>query len=101
MKIVSFNANGIRSATRKGFFDWFARQRADILCIQELKAKTHQIDTKPFIRNGYSRYIFEAEKPGYSGVCIYTRIKPKKIIITHELKKKKKAKNKKTKHKFK
>jgi|TARA_B100001250_G_C19810334_1_gene795414 exodeoxyribonuclease-3 len=80
LKIVSFNANGIRSATRKGFFDWFARQRIDILCIQELKAKTYQIDTKPFIRNGYNRYIFEAEKPGYSGVCIYTRIKPKKII---------------------
>ena len=80
MKIISFNANGIRSATRKGFFEWFVRQRADILCIQELKAQTHQIDSAPFIRERYHRYILEAKKPGYSGVCIYSKIKPKKII---------------------
>ena len=53
MRVVSFNANGLRSAARKGFFDWFARQKADVLCVQELKAKTEQIEGSPFERRGY------------------------------------------------
>ena len=80
MRIVSFNANGIRSATAKGFFDWFADQDADILCIQELKAHAHQIAeaAKP---TGYHHLFHFAERPGYSGVALYTRKRPDAVHI--------------------
>lgn len=79
MKIISFNANGLRSATRKGFFDWFKTTNADILCIQETKAQANQLLEDIYIPEGYYRYFSDAEKKGYSGVSIYTRIKPKVI----------------------
>ncbi len=75
MKIITFNANGIRSATSKGFFDWFAAQDADVLCIQELKAHAHQIPDEA-CPEGYARYDHCAEKPGYSGVALYSRTVP-------------------------
>lgn len=80
MKIITFNVNGIRAATRKGVWDWFAKQDADILCIQELKAHEHQIpeEAKP---DGYYHYYHFAEKPGYSGVALYSRQKPDAIHI--------------------
>jgi len=75
MKIITFNVNGIRAASRKGFWDWFVKQGADILCMQELKAHGHQIPevAKP---DGYHHYYHFAEKPGYSGVALYSRHKP-------------------------
>lgn len=80
MRIISFNANGIRSAARKGFFDWFSRQRADVLCVQELKAKEPQIEGTPFARRAFHRFVHEAEKPGYSGVALYTREQPLRTV---------------------
>lgn len=80
VRIITFNANGLRSAARKGFFDWFARQRADVLCVQELKARAAQLDGAPFERRGYHRYIFDARRPGYSGVALYTRAPPVRVI---------------------
>ena len=79
MRIVTFNANGIRSAERKGFFKWFARQRADVLCVQELKAQAHQIEGPEFHVRGFHRYLFPAQKPGYSGVAIYCREEPSAV----------------------
>ncbi len=76
MRVISFNANGIRSAARKGFFDWFARQRADVLCVQELKAKVEQIEGSPFVRRQFHRFVHDAQRPGYSGVALYTRELP-------------------------
>lgn len=75
MRVISFNANGIRSAAVKGFFEWFLAQDADVLCIQELKALDHQVTglARP---PGYHHYFHYAERPGYSGVAIYTREKP-------------------------
>ena len=55
MRVVTFNANGLRSAARKGFFSWFARQRADVLCVQELKAHDAQIAERAFHARGYTR----------------------------------------------
>lgn len=80
MRVVTFNANGLRSAARKGFFDWFARQGADVLCVQELKAQASQLDGPPFERRGYHRYIADAKRPGYSGVALYTREAPIRVI---------------------
>jgi exodeoxyribonuclease III len=75
MRVITFNANGIRSAADKGFLDWFTAQDADILCIQELKAHHHQVaeTARPI---GYHHYFHFAEKPGYSGVALYARSKP-------------------------
>jgi exodeoxyribonuclease-3 len=80
MRIVSFNANGIRSATEKGFFRWFARQKADVLCLQETKAQEHQLTGKQFLPKGYRAYFRDAStKKGYSGVAIYTRREPDEL----------------------
>lgn len=79
MKVISFNANGIRAAAKKGFFDWLKKQKADVICIQETKAQVHQLTDEIFHPKGYHCNYFDAEKKGYSGVAIYSKVKPKKI----------------------
>ena len=78
MKIYSWNVNGIRAVLNKGAFQEFmAKEKPDILCIQETKAQEGQAETN---FEGYSEYWNSAEKKGYSGTAIFTRIKPLKII---------------------
>ncbi len=79
LRIVTFNANGIRSATQKGFWEWFDEQNADILCVQELKAQ--EIDLNEFIRSrsGYRSWLHCAKKRGYSGCGIWSRIEPDNV----------------------
>jgi exodeoxyribonuclease-3 len=79
-RVISLNANGIRAAARKGFFDWMAAQDADVVCIQETKAQVHQLTDECFSPAGYHCYYEDAEKKGYSGVAIYSRHKPKKVL---------------------
>ena len=79
-RVISLNANGIRAASRKGFFDWMDGQAADVVCIQETKAQVHQLTDALFSPAGYHCYYEDAEKKGYSGTAIYTRHKPKKVI---------------------
>lgn len=76
MRILSWNVNGIRAADKKGLFNWFKSESADILCLQEIKAMPEQIS--PHLRNppGYNIYINSAEKKGYSGVATFTKDKP-------------------------
>lgn len=81
LKVVSFNANGIRAAAKKGFFKWFLDNDIDVLCVQETKAQTDQLSEKLFNPEGYFHYHVEAEKKGYSGVSIYTRIKPIQVTV--------------------
>ncbi|NBX84955.1 MAG: exodeoxyribonuclease III [Gammaproteobacteria bacterium] len=77
MRVISFNANGIRSAIRKGFYDWLAEQNADFVCIQETKMKTsEEKDISSVIPEGYYAEFEDAEKRGYSGVAIFSRQKP-------------------------
>lgn len=77
MKIVSFNANGLRSAASKGFFDWFAAQGADVLCVQETKAQEHQLADALFRPAGYHVAFRDCStKKGYSGVAVYSKAKP-------------------------
>jgi len=80
MRIITANVNGIRAAARKGFFSWMARQRADVICIQETKAQLHQLEDRVFWPRHYHAYFHDAEKKGYSGVAIYSRQKPSKVI---------------------
>jgi len=80
MRIITLNANGIRSAGKKGFFDWMARQDADILCIQETKAQMNQLNEQLYWPEGYHCFYLDAEKKGYSGVALYARRKPDEVI---------------------
>ncbi|MEN9917404.1 MAG: exodeoxyribonuclease [Pseudomonadota bacterium] len=80
MRIITLNVNGIRSAARKGFFEWMNCQKADVICVQETKAQKSQLDAA-YYPDEYQAYFFDAEKKGYSGVAIYTRIKPDSITL--------------------
>ena len=80
MRIISANINGIRAAAKKGFFDWLKKVDPDVVCIQETKAQFHQLTDEVFSPKGYFCEYHDAEKKGYSGVAIYSKVKPKKII---------------------
>ncbi|MAU59015.1 MAG: exodeoxyribonuclease III [Flavobacteriaceae bacterium] len=80
MKIISYNVNGIRAAINKGFIDWLQETNVDVICIQEIKANKEQVQTNLLDKIGYHNYWFSAQKKGYSGVAIFSRIKPKKVI---------------------
>lgn len=79
MKIITLNVNGIRSAAKKGFFEWFAAQNADVICLQEIKAEVAQLSDPIFTPPGYHAFFYSAEKKGYAGVALYTRQKPVRI----------------------
>ncbi len=79
MKVITLNLNGIRSAHKTGFMQWLYRQQADVICLQETKAQTHQLDDELINPRGYHAYFNDAEKKGYSGVAIYTRKKPDRM----------------------
>lgn len=76
IKIFSYNVNGIRAASRKGLAEWMQQEQPDILCLQETKAQPEQIDCPAFRELGYQCYAFSAEKKGYSGVAVLTKIRP-------------------------
>jgi exodeoxyribonuclease-3 len=76
LRIISYNVNGIRAAMKKGFIDWLKTNPADIICIQETKAQKDNVDHKQFTDLGFHDYWFSAQKKGYSGVAVFTKIKP-------------------------
>ncbi len=81
MKIITVNTNGIRAAARKGFFEWLKTENPDVVCIQETKAQFEQLENDPqFQPEGYHCAYHDAEKKGYSGVAIYSKVKPQTII---------------------
>ncbi len=80
MKLCSYNVNGIRSAFKKDFIEWLQENQPEIVCIQELKAHEDQIDITKFEDLGYHVYIHAAEKKGYSGVAILSKMKPEQIV---------------------
>jgi exodeoxyribonuclease-3 len=80
MKIISYNVNGIRAAINKGFIDWLKSANPDVVCLQEIKALKEQLDLDMFIEAGYQyNYWFSAQKKGYSGVAILSKIKPNHV----------------------
>ena len=81
MKIITLNANGIRSAANKGFFSWMLEQRPDVVCLQETKSQEHQLSPEVQKPRGYFSYFHDAEKKGYSGVAIYCKKEPERIQI--------------------
>jgi len=80
MRIISFNANGIRSAANKGFFDWLGGQDADVVCLQETKAQEDQLVDPCFRPDAHHCFYRDAStKKGYSGVAIYARREPDEV----------------------
>jgi exodeoxyribonuclease-3 len=79
MRIISYNLNGIRAAIKKGFLEWLATNPADVVCIQETKANHDDVDKSAIEKLGYETHWFSAEKKGYSGVAIFSKIKPDAI----------------------
>jgi len=80
MRIITANLNGIRSASSKGFFEWMMAQQPDVVCVQETKAQEHQLDVEAHYPQGYHAHFVDAEKKGYSGVAIYSRRSPDRVI---------------------
>lgn len=80
MKIISYNVNGIRAAVSKGFLEWLDTEKPDVICLQEIKAQTDQIPALELSGLGYEVYAYPAQKKGYSGVAIFTRTKPDKVV---------------------
>ncbi len=80
MRIITANLNGIRAAARKGFFHWLRRQKADVVCLQELKAQVDQLSDSIFWPPSFDCYYHPAERKGYSGVGIYCRREPDEVV---------------------
>lgn len=76
MKIISFNVNGIRAIVKKGFLNTLENLNADVICIQETKANDDQVREALFGLDAYHVYSFSAEKPGYSGTAVLSKVKP-------------------------
>lgn len=81
MRIITYNVNGIRSAIRKGFLEWLASDPADVICVQEIKAQVSDIaeESAAIERLGYAHYWYPAQKKGYSGVAVFTRVQPERV----------------------
>ena len=79
MNIISWNVNGIRAVEKKGFVDWLASCGADIVCIQETKAKPEQLSPSLLQPSGYTSFFASAQKAGYSGTALYTKKAPDKV----------------------
>ncbi|MBC2723628.1 exodeoxyribonuclease III [Desulfosporosinus sp.] len=78
MKLISWNVNGIRACVKKGFLDFIQKENADIVCLQETKVQEDQI---PFNLDGYYQYWNSAQKKGYSGTAIFSKIEPVNIVF--------------------
>lgn len=83
MKIISWNINGIRAVTKKDFFDDISEMNPDILCLQETKAQDDQVEEALAQMTDYHQYYNSAQRKGYSGVALLTKIKP--LSITYDM----------------
>jgi exodeoxyribonuclease-3 len=81
MRIISYNVNGIRAAIKKGLLEWLATDPADIICFQETKATKDDIDMSEVEKLGYFTAWYSAQKKGYSGVAIFSKMEPENVKI--------------------
>jgi exodeoxyribonuclease III len=81
MRIITLNANGLRAAAAKGFTAWMRRQQADIVCLQEIKAQEADLPRALLAPRGLHAFFHPAEKRGYSGVAIYSRVEPDRATL--------------------
>ncbi len=76
MKIISWNINGLRAIQKKGFLNWLYKESPDIIGLQEVKAKADQLPQELLTPKNYYGYINSADRPGYSGTALYSKVKP-------------------------
>lgn len=80
MRIITYNVNGLRSAMTKGLTEWLATSPADIICLQEIKAQKENVDFQAIEALGYETFWFPAQKKGYSGVAVFSKIHPDNVV---------------------
>ena len=80
LRLLSWNVNGIRAIHKKKALQWFIERKPDMLCMQEIKANAEQIPAPLLEIDDYHKYFFSADKKGYSGVGLFSKIKPKSIV---------------------
>jgi exodeoxyribonuclease-3 len=80
LRVVTLNVNGIRSAAKKGLYRWLAAQKADVVCLQEVKAHEADLDAALLAPRGFSGFFHCAEKKGYAGVALYSRRQPEGVV---------------------
>ena len=81
MRVMTLNVNGLRSASAKGFMPWMRRQRPDVVCLQEIKCQEADLTKALLAPRGYHAFFHPADKRGYSGVGIYSKREPDKVIL--------------------
>lgn len=79
IKLLSWNVNGLRAAAKKGFVEEMWKIDPHIICLQEIKAKQEQLPPEVEIIPGYRSYFFSAQRPGYSGVAVYSKLEPEEV----------------------
>ena len=79
MRIISWNVNGLRACAKKGFLDFLANADADVVCLQEVRAFEDQLPANVRAPDGWHSVFNAAERPGYSGVAIYSRAAPTRV----------------------
>ena len=80
MRVLSLNANGLRAAVRKGFYDWLPGRDADFVCLQEIKVRPEQLSDAESTPAGYHCFYEPGERKGHSGVAVFTREEPDEVI---------------------
>jgi len=80
MRIISLNVNGIQDAVERGLLPWLKAQNADVICLQDTRASSYDMDDPAYALEGYILYACDAEVPSQGGVALYTRVQPKAVI---------------------
>ena len=80
LRVISLNVNGIRSAAKKGLYPWLAAQKADLVCLQEIKAQEADLGAELLAPRGLHGHFYPAEKKGYAGVALYSRARPDRVV---------------------
>lgn len=80
MRVISLSVDGIFQAAKRGLYDWIAEQDADIICLQDIRAREYELDDDIYHPQGYFAYFFDSGIKNYNGVAIYTRFQPKALI---------------------
>ena len=80
MRVITLNVNGIRAAAAKGLFPWLEQQQADVICLQEVRAREQQFAGHDIALPGYHGAFYAAERPGYAGVAVYSKRAPERIV---------------------
>jgi exodeoxyribonuclease-3 len=80
LRVITLNVNGIRSAARKGLYRWLVAQKADVICLQEVKAQEADLEGGRCEIKGFARQLYCAQKKGYAGVALYSRCQPDAVL---------------------